>query len=212
MKEWAETGRQEYTKEEFQEIGLPDLLPAPPNVRRQIRQEGIKIGASNSVEETSGKGLSTTRGKPLPYRPPSLVNKGRREAKWRQPDIHSEAFLGIDHGSKWETFYPPYNNMANQQLRNELVELRMMVVPNCQPQARLMFRITYQKPYPEYVDEHNHFPFNFKMPAFLTFSKEDCNVSSRDHIFKFLNHCVAFEVNPNYKLRLFGNSMVGLAS
>ena len=87
-----------------------------------------------------------------------------------------------------------------------------MVVQNAQPQARPLFRITYQKPYPEYVDEQNHFPINFKMHAFPTFSGEDGSVSYKDHIFKFSNHCVAFKDNPNYKLRLFGNSLVGLAS
>ncbi|KAM2690966.1 hypothetical protein EV1_044066 [Malus domestica] len=50
------------------------------------------------------------------------------------------------------------------------------------------------------------------MPAFPTFTGEDSNVSSRDHIFNFSNHCVAYEDNPNYKLRLFGNSLAGLAS
>ncbi|KAM1301727.1 hypothetical protein ACFX2H_012720 [Malus domestica] len=50
------------------------------------------------------------------------------------------------------------------------------------------------------------------MPAFPTFTGEDGSVSSRDHIFKFSNHCVAYEDNPNYKLRLFGNSLAGLAS
>ncbi|KAM0984563.1 hypothetical protein EV2_012346 [Malus domestica] len=50
------------------------------------------------------------------------------------------------------------------------------------------------------------------MPAFPTFTGEDGSVSSRDHIFKFSNHCVAYEDNSNYKLRLFGNSLVGLAS
>ncbi|XP_050125792.1 uncharacterized protein LOC126603081 [Malus sylvestris] len=87
-----------------------------------------------------------------------------------------------------------------------------MVVQNVQPQAHLLFMFTYQKPYPEYVDEHNPFPVNFKMPTFLTFSGDDGNVSSRHHIFKFSNHCVAFEDNPIYKLRLFGISLVGLAS
>ncbi|KAM1573986.1 hypothetical protein ACFX1S_044081 [Malus domestica] len=58
----------------------------------------------------------------------------------------------------------------------------------------------------------NPFPINFKMPAFPTFTGEDGSVSSRDHIFKFSNHCVAYEDNPNYKLRLFGNSLAGLAS
>ncbi|KAM2695426.1 hypothetical protein EV1_039920 [Malus domestica] len=87
-----------------------------------------------------------------------------------------------------------------------------MVVQNAQPHACPLFRITYQKPYPEYIDEQNLFPLNFKMPAFPTFSGEYGSVSFRDHIFKFFNHCVAFEDNPNYKLRLFGNSLVGLAS
>ncbi|CAN6687450.1 unnamed protein product [Malus baccata var. baccata] len=50
------------------------------------------------------------------------------------------------------------------------------------------------------------------MPAFPTFTGEESSVSSKDHIFKFSNHCVAYEDNPNYKLRLFGNSLAGLAS
>ncbi|KAM1462826.1 hypothetical protein ACFX1R_049168 [Malus domestica] len=87
-----------------------------------------------------------------------------------------------------------------------------MVVRNAQPQARSLFRIAYQKPYPDVIDEQNPFPLFFKMPAFPTFSGEDNSVSSKDHIFKFSNHCVAFEDNPNYKIRLFGNSLVGLAS
>ncbi|XP_070677872.1 uncharacterized protein [Malus domestica] len=50
------------------------------------------------------------------------------------------------------------------------------------------------------------------MSAFPTFTGEDGSVSSKDHIFKFSNHCVAYKDNPNYKLRLFGNSLAGLAS
>ncbi|XP_070675884.1 uncharacterized protein [Malus domestica] len=95
---------------------------------------------------------------------------------------------------------------------DELAELRRAVVQNAQPRARLGFRITYQKPYPEYIDEQNPFPLNFKMPAFPSFTGEDSSVSSRDHIFKFSNHYVAYEDNPNYKLRLFGNSLAGLTS
>ncbi|KAM1486178.1 hypothetical protein ACFX2I_000409 [Malus domestica] len=87
-----------------------------------------------------------------------------------------------------------------------------MVVHNAQPHVCLLFRIPYQKPYLEYIDEQNSFPLNIKMPAFPTLSGENCNVSSRYHIFKFSNYCVAFEDNPNYKLRLFENSLVGLAS
>ena len=88
----------------------------------------------------------------------------------------------------------------------------MMIALNAQPRARLLFRVTYQKPYLEYIDEHNFFSLNFKMPAFPTFNGDDDSISSRDHIFKFSNHCVAFVDNLNYKLRLFGNSLVGLAS
>ncbi|CAN6718184.1 unnamed protein product [Malus baccata var. baccata] len=88
----------------------------------------------------------------------------------------------------------------------------MTVAQNAQPRARPVFRITYQKPYPEYIDELNPFPLNFKMPAFPIFTGEDSSVSSRDHIFKLSNHCVAYEDNPNYKLRLFGNSLAGLVS
>ncbi|KAM1329105.1 hypothetical protein ACFX2F_013304 [Malus domestica] len=149
--------------------------------------------------------------KPPPYRPSPLANKGGG-ARWRKPEPKKETFSGNDCSPKWELPHTPHSNIANQQLRNELAELRMMIVQNAQPQAHPLFRITYQKPYPEYIDEQNPFPLNFKMPAFPTFSGEDGSVSSRDHIFKFSNHCVAFEDNPNYKLRLFGNSLLGLAS
>ena len=118
----------------------------------------------------------------------------------------------MNHSPKWGASYTPHNNTANQQLIDKLAELRKMVVRNAQPQARPLFRVTYQKPYPEFIDEQNPFPLNFKMSTFPTFRGEYNNVSSRDHIFKLSNHYVAFEDNPNYKLRLFGNSLVGLTS
>ncbi|KAM2784231.1 hypothetical protein COP1_013637 [Malus domestica] len=161
--------------------------------------------------ESSGKCELTIVDNPPPYRPPPLANKGGG-ARWRKPKTKKETFSGNDRSPKWEPPLSPHNNTANQQFREELAELRKMGVHDAQPQAHPLFRITYQKPYPEYIDKQNPFPLNFKMPAFPTFSGEDGSVSYRDHIFKFSNHYVAFEDNPIYKLRLFGNSLVGLAS
>ncbi|KAM0986415.1 hypothetical protein ACFX13_013831 [Malus domestica] len=155
---------------------------------------------SQLIRESSGKGEATNVDKPPPGR-----------ARWRKPKPKKETFSGNDRSPKWEPPHTPPNNIANQQLRDKLAKLRRMVLHNAYPQARPLFRITYQKPYPEYIDEHNPFPLKFKMPAFPTFSGKDSSVPSRDHIFKFSNHCVAFEDNSNYKLRLFGNSLVCLA-
>ncbi|KAM1418421.1 hypothetical protein ACFXTO_022093 [Malus domestica] len=165
----------------------------------------ITMGESNQKESFAAPN------KPLPYRPPPLAHKGGG-TNWRKPESKKEAIIGNDRSPKDESALLFQNNTATQQLRNELAELRRAVVQNAQPRARPIFMITYQKPYPEYIDEQNPFPLNFKMPAFPTFTGEDSSVSSRDHIFKFSNHCVAYEDNPNYKLRLFGNSLVGLAS
>ncbi|KAM2961338.1 hypothetical protein FF1_030925 [Malus domestica] len=162
--------------------------------------------------EPSGKEGFVTSDKPPPYRPPPLTNRGGG-ANWRKPESKKEAGAGNNRSPKNEAALIFHNNnTATQQLSEELAELRRTVAHNAQPQARPVFRVTYQKPYPEYIDEQNPFPINFKMPAFPTFMGEDGSVSSRDHIFKFSNHCVAYEDNPNYKLKLFGNSLAGLAS
>lgn len=101
------------------------------------------------------------------------------------------------------------NHRVSQQLGDEVIDLRRLKMPNAQPPAHPMFRITYQKPYFAYVDKHNTFPLNFKMPFFPTFSGEDFNIYSRNHMFKFSYHCVALQNDPNYKLRLFRNYLVG---
>ncbi|KAM1375247.1 hypothetical protein ACFX2I_025704 [Malus domestica] len=183
------------------------------NNRRQSEQERMKFGLPATAGETSGKETTTTTSdKPLPYRPPPMVNKGGG-SNWRKSETRREANAGNDRSPKIESAIHGQNdNLATQQLREELAELRRTVIQNAQPRVRPVFRVTYQKPYPEYIDELNPFPLNFKMPAFPTFTGEDSSVSSRDHIFKFSNHCVAYEDNPNYKLRLFGNSLAGLAS
>ncbi|KAM1207380.1 hypothetical protein ACFX14_008110 [Malus domestica] len=183
------------------------------NNRRQSEQERMKYGLPATAGETSGKETTTTTSdKPLPYRPPPMVNKGGG-SNWRKSETRREANAGNDRSPKVESAIHGQNdNLATQQLREELAELRRTVIQNVQPRVRPVFRVTYQKPYPEYIDELNPFPLNFKMPAFPTFTGEDSSVSSRDHIFKFSNHCVAYEDNPNYKLRLFGNSLAGLAS
>ncbi|KAM2901311.1 hypothetical protein FF1_007309 [Malus domestica] len=177
----------------------------------------MRYGMPGMMGETSGKEATTTTtttasDKPPPYRPPPMVNKGGG-SNWRRPEPRREANAGNDRSPKIGSAILGYNdNLATQQLREELAELRRTVTQNAQPRARPVFRITYQKPYPEHIDELNPFPLNFKMPAFPTFTGEDSSVSSRDHIFKFSNHCMAYEDNPNYKLRLFGNSLAGLTS
>ncbi|KAM1853825.1 hypothetical protein ACFX14_009733 [Malus domestica] len=218
LEEEKDRGKKKVVLEGSQPVIEPVLekeFPSFPllsfNNRKQSEQERTKYGMPITTGEFSGKESSITSDKPLPYRPPSMAHKGGG-ANWRKPASKKEAFTGNDRSPKNESaFLFQNNNTATQQLRDELVELRRAVVQNAQPQARPMFRVTYQKPYPEYIDEQNPFPLNFKMPAFPTFTGEDSSVSSRDHIFKFSNHCVAYEDNPNYKLRLFGNSLAGLA-
>ncbi|KAM1164937.1 hypothetical protein PS2_024186 [Malus domestica] len=164
------------------------------------------------IGESSGKESFATSDKPPPYRSPPLANKGGGRVNWRKPESKKEVSAGTDRSSKNEFAFIFRDNIATQQLREKLAELRRTVAHNAQPRARPVFRVTYQKPFPEYIDEQNPFPLNFKMSAFPTFTGEDDSVSSTDHIFKFSNHCVAYEDNPNYKLRLFGNSLAGLAS
>lgn len=77
-KEHAGTSHQEDSREELQELSLPDLLPPLPEVRKP--NQLIKLGASNSSEGTSTKGL--------------LVDFFSL--------IHQEKLSrGIDHGLKW---------------------------------------------------------------------------------------------------------------
>ena len=173
--------------EETLEAELPD--PAfSLNDRGQSGQERTMYGMPQLIGESSGKGEPTRIDKPSPYRPPLMATR-ERESRWRKPDTRNEANSGNDRGPRWDLRpHTPPNNAANQQIRDELAELRRMVVRNAQPQPHPLFRIAYQKPYPEFIDEQNPFPLNFKMPAFPTFSGEDNNVSSRDHIFKFSNH------------------------
>ncbi|XP_070668944.1 uncharacterized protein [Malus domestica] len=174
------------------------------NNRKQNEQERTRYGMPIITEELSGKEGFVTSDKPPSYRPTPFANKGGR-ANWRKPESKKGAGTGNDQSPKNEAALIFHNNnTATQQLREELAELRRTVAHNGQPQARPIFKVTYQKPYPEYI--------NFKMPAFPIFTSEDGRVSSRDHIFKFSNHYVAYEDNPNYKLRLFGNSLTRLTS
>ncbi|KAM1326576.1 hypothetical protein ACFX14_011104 [Malus domestica] len=219
-----EEGRDRGKKKVIPEGSQPVIEPVPENEfpsfpllsfnnRRQSEPEKMRHGLAAMMGETSEKGTTTTiSDKPSPYRPPPMVSKGGG-SNWRKPEPRREVNAGNDRSPKIESAILGHNdNSATQQLREEFAELRRTVTQNAQPRARPVFRITYQKPYPEYIDEMNPFPLNFKMPAFPTFTDEDSSVSSRDHIFKFSNHCVAYEDNPNYKLRLFGNSLAGLTS
>ncbi|KAM1567215.1 hypothetical protein ACFXTH_046358 [Malus domestica] len=219
LEEEKDRGKKKVVPEGSQPVMEPVLekeLPSFPllsfNNRKPSEQERTRYGMPAMMGETSGNEGSTTSDKPPPYRPPPLVNKGGGTS-WRKPEPRREASAGNDQSPKIESTLLGHNDiLATQQLREELAELRRTVAQNAQPRARPVFRITFQKPYPEYIDELNPFPLNFKMAAFLTFTGEDSSVSSRDHIFKFSNHCAAYEDNPNYKLRLFGNSLAGLAS
>ncbi|KAM2117324.1 hypothetical protein ACFX1R_010888 [Malus domestica] len=215
LEEEKDRGKKKVAPEGSQPVIEPVLereLPSFPvlsfNNRKPSEQERTRYGMPATIGETSGKEGSSTADKPPPYRPPPLVNKGGGTS-WRKPEPRREASAGNDRSPKIKPALLGHNDtLATQQLREELAELRRAVAQNAQPRARPVFRITYQKPYPEYVDELNPFPLNFKMPAFPIFTGEDSSVSSRDHIFKFSNYCVAYEDNPNYKLRLFGNSLV----
>ncbi|KAM1338418.1 hypothetical protein PS2_037088 [Malus domestica] len=94
------------------------------------------------IEESSRKCEFTTADKPPFYRPTPLANK-EQGAKWRKSEPRKKAFAGNDCSPKCETPHIPPNNIANQQLRKKLAELRIMVLQNAQPQACPLFRITY---------------------------------------------------------------------
>ncbi|KAM1790318.1 hypothetical protein ACFX12_034401 [Malus domestica] len=109
------------------------------------------------IGESGGKWEPTKADKPPPYRPPPLASKGG-EAQWRKPEVRNEINSGNDRSPKWGLSHTLPNNTANQQLRDELTKFRRMVVRNAQPQARPLFKVTYQKPYPEFIDEQNPIP------------------------------------------------------
>ena len=94
-----------------------------------------KYGMPLLVRETSSRSEPVRTDKPFQYRPPPLAKK-RGEAKWRQPEPRREASSGNDRSPRLETPYTPHDYAANQQLREELAELRRMVARNVQPQAR----------------------------------------------------------------------------
>ncbi|KAM1814915.1 hypothetical protein EV2_028993 [Malus domestica] len=118
--------------EEISRTEMPDSLLSL-NIKGQIGQERTKYGMPEWIGESSGKKESTKMDKPLPYRPPLLTNKGG-ERKWRKPEPNKEVNSGNNHSPRWEPRpRSPPSNGANQQIRDELADLRRMVVRNAQP-------------------------------------------------------------------------------
>ncbi|KAM1504127.1 hypothetical protein ACFX1X_000274 [Malus domestica] len=167
LEEEKDRGKKKVVPEGTQPVMEPVLekeLPSFPllsfNNRKPSEQERTRYGMLAMMGDTSGKEGSTTSDKPPPYRPPPLVNKGGGTS-WRKPEPRREASAGNDRSPKIEYALLGHNDiLATQQLREELAELRRTVAQNAQPRARPVFRITYQKPYPLYIDELNPFPLN----------------------------------------------------
>ncbi|KAM1125939.1 hypothetical protein ACFX2B_040681 [Malus domestica] len=159
LEEEADRGKKKAVPEGSQpviESVLGKEFPSFPlltfNNRKQSEQERTKYEMPITTGESSQKESFTAPNKPLPYRPPPLAHKGGG-TNWRKLKSKKEAFIGNDRNPKDESAFLFQNKTATQQLRDELAELRRAVVQNAQPRARPVFRITYQKPYPEYIDE-----------------------------------------------------------
>ncbi|KAM1754309.1 hypothetical protein COP1_006638 [Malus domestica] len=151
LEEETDRGKRKAVPEGSQPVIEPVLekeFPSFPlltfNNRKQSEQERTKYRMPIITGKSSQKESSAAPDKPLPYRPPPLAHKGGG-TNWRKPESKKEAFIGNDRSPNDESALFFQNNIATQQLRDELAELRRAVVQNEQPRARPAFRITYQK-------------------------------------------------------------------
>ncbi|KAM2877073.1 hypothetical protein COP2_020019 [Malus domestica] len=96
-------------------ILLFHLLEEKENKGKKKEEAGTSqpIGEiQEPIRESSETGIPSAAGKPLPYRPSPLANKGG-DARWRQPEPKNEAFSSNEHSPKWGRFYTPHNKAAN---------------------------------------------------------------------------------------------------
>ncbi|GKV13564.1 hypothetical protein SLEP1_g24559 [Rubroshorea leprosula] len=113
-----------------------------------------------------------------------------------QPNLQNNAFqpLGL------QAAPPPLD-------RNQLIDL---VQETYGPTLRPLVRLSYHKPYPNYIDWDNPFSHGFKVPEFTLYS-EDTSQSTIEHIGRFTIQCGEALGVDFLKLRLFPNSLTGTA-
>ncbi|XP_059630882.1 uncharacterized protein LOC132273822 [Cornus florida] len=87
-------------------------------------------------------------------------------------------------------------------------QLANLIQETYRPTPRRVGRLTYRKPYPDYIDRYE-FPRGYKVPNFVTFSGED-STSTIEHIGQFTIQCGEVGANEFLKLRLFANSLTGI--
>ena len=81
------------------------------------------------------------------------------------------------------------------------------------PSLRQVGRPEFHKPYPDMIDRDNPYPRGYRVLEFSLFSREN-GQSILEHIAHFTiqyGELVNFENFPNFKLRLFPNSLIGNA-
>ncbi|KAM2913709.1 hypothetical protein COP2_044331 [Malus domestica] len=146
VEEERDRGKKKVIPEESQPVIEPVPEKEFPNFpllsfnnRKQNEQERMRFGLPVMMGETSGKEgtTTTTSDKPPPYRPPPMVNKGGG-SNWRKLEPRREANAGNDRSPKIESTILGHNdNIATQQLREELAELRRTVTQNAQRSGSL---------------------------------------------------------------------------
>lgn len=90
---------------------------------------------SSSNAGMSGECIPPIVIKPFPYKPPLwLIKKG-----------HDSVGDSLKQHQKCPTYFENLpNNLANQQLKNEIADLRRLILQNAQLLAQPMFKVTYQ--------------------------------------------------------------------
>ncbi|XP_043717501.1 uncharacterized protein LOC122665417 [Telopea speciosissima] len=97
---------------------------------------------------------------------------------------------------------------ANQVLVNQ-EDLIRLIQEQTNPLFQPITQPVYRKLYPEYYDQLD-FGYTQKIPLFAKFSGED-NMSTVEHIARFIAQCGTLGANEIMKLRLFPNSLTGSA-
>ena len=90
--------------------------------------------------------------------------------------------------------------------RAQLVEA---IHKKCGPIVRKIGRLVYRRSYPAYIDQVK-IPQGYKVPNFTLFSGEG-EQSTLEHISRFVVQCGHIRNNKNLRLKLFPNSLTGIA-
>ncbi|KAM1746957.1 hypothetical protein ACFX11_013542 [Malus domestica] len=135
LEETGDRGKKKVIPEESELIPEKEFPSFPLlsfNNKGQSERERMRYRMPGMMGETSGKETTTTTtttasDKPPPYRPPPMVNKGGG-SNWKKPEPRREANAGSDRSPKIGLAILSHNdNLATQQLREELAELRRTV-------------------------------------------------------------------------------------